>query len=93
VFTLTGDWHGPVSSELASGPTAPIEGRALAEAATAADGLGDSPDAAFIDAVRSGRPAHPDLTLALEAHRLADAAYRSAAAGGAPVELGAWPGT
>jgi predicted dehydrogenase len=44
-------------------------------------------DRAFIDAVTAGRPPAPGLDVALEAHRLVDAAYRSAAAGGAPIEV------
>jgi predicted dehydrogenase len=42
-------------------------------------------DRAFADAVMEGRPPEPSLTEALVAHRLVDAAYRSAAAGGAAV--------
>ena len=42
-------------------------------------------DRAFVDAVLSGRPPEPGLDVALEAHRLVDAAYRSAADGGAPI--------
>jgi predicted dehydrogenase len=42
-------------------------------------------DRAFIDAVTGGRPPEPGLDVALEAHRLVDAAYRSAADGGAPI--------
>jgi predicted dehydrogenase len=44
-------------------------------------------DRAFLDAVTAGRPPSPGLDVALEAHRLVDAAYRSAAAGGAPMEV------
>ena len=55
-------------------------------------GLGVAPyveeDRAFVDAVIEGRDAEPGLHQALVAHRLVDAAYRSAAAGGAPVEIG-----
>jgi UDP-N-acetylglucosamine 3-dehydrogenase len=42
-------------------------------------------DRAFLDAVTAGLPPEPGLDVALEAHRLVDAAYRSAAAGGAPM--------
>lgn len=42
-------------------------------------------DAAFLRAVASGHPADPSFADALTAHRLVDAAYRSAAAGGEPV--------
>jgi len=43
-------------------------------------------DRSFVDAVTSGRPPEPGLDVALEAHRLVDAAYRSAA-GGRPVDV------
>jgi UDP-N-acetyl-2-amino-2-deoxyglucuronate dehydrogenase len=44
-------------------------------------------DRAFVDAVAAGRPPLPTLGDALVAHRLVDAAYRSAAAGGMPITL------
>jgi UDP-N-acetyl-2-amino-2-deoxyglucuronate dehydrogenase len=88
VFTLCGDWQGPVSTERQGTEPVPIEGMTLTEAAAAIDGLGVNPDAGFLDAIRGPRPAYPDFAVALEAHRLADAAYRSAAADGAPVLVG-----
>ena len=45
-------------------------------------------DRAFVDAVTGGWAPEPGLDVALEAHRLVDAAYRSAAGGGVPVALG-----
>jgi predicted dehydrogenase len=42
-------------------------------------------DRAFVDAVADGRPPAPGLEEAVMAHRLVDAAYRSAARGGRPV--------
>jgi predicted dehydrogenase len=42
-------------------------------------------DRAFLDAVVAGTPPQPGLDIALEAHLLVDAAYRSAAGGGVPV--------
>jgi myo-inositol 2-dehydrogenase / D-chiro-inositol 1-dehydrogenase len=39
-------------------------------------------DRAFVEAVTNGRPPEPGLAEALAAHRVVDAAYRSAAAGG-----------
>lgn len=42
---------------------------------------------AFVTAVAEGRPPAPDLGVALAAHRLADAVYRSAAAKGEPIAL------
>ncbi len=44
-------------------------------------------DRAFADAVAAGRPPEPGLDVALDAHRLVDAAYRSAAGGGTPIAL------
>jgi predicted dehydrogenase len=46
-------------------------------------------DRAFADAVLEGRPPEPSLGEALVAHRLVDAAYRSAAVGGTPIALAA----
>jgi predicted dehydrogenase len=46
-----------------------------------------NPDGAFIDAARSGTPATPDFAVALRAHVVTDAIYRSAAAGGAPISV------
>ena len=45
-------------------------------------------DRAFVDAVTEGNAPEPGLDVALVAHRLVDAAYRSAAGGGVPVSLG-----
>jgi predicted dehydrogenase len=45
-------------------------------------------DRAFVEGVVTGRTLEPSIEQALEAHRLVDAAYRSAAAGGVPVPLG-----
>jgi predicted dehydrogenase len=54
-------------------------------------GLGVAPyveeDRAFVDAVVEGRHPEPGLAQALVAHRLVDAAYRSAHQGGRPVAL------
>ena len=45
-------------------------------------------DREFVDAVTEKRPPRPGLDEALAAHRLVDAAYRSAARGGVPVDVG-----
>jgi predicted dehydrogenase len=45
-------------------------------------------DRGFLDALAAGRAPEPGLDVALEAHRLVDAAYRSAATGGEPVVTG-----
>ena len=44
-------------------------------------------DRDFIDAVAAGRPPAPGFEVALAAHRVADAAYRSAALGGMPTTV------
>jgi len=44
-------------------------------------------DLAFLDAVTAGRAPHPGFEVALAAHRVADAAYRSAALGGVPTTV------
>jgi predicted dehydrogenase len=44
-------------------------------------------DRSFVDAVASGRTPEPSLDVALAAHRLVDAAYRSAAHAGQPMDL------
>ena len=43
-----------------------------------------SADLGFVRSVASGRPAEPGVGVALHAHRVVDAAYRSAALGGSP---------
>lgn len=45
------------------------------------------PDRAFLDAVSEGRPPVPGFADAVVAHLLVDAAYRSAASGGVPINL------
>jgi predicted dehydrogenase len=89
-FSLEGDWNGPVAYDIAeteAGPpsTGVLEGPSLVAACDQLGGHGQQPDVDFVDAVIEGRAAYPDLATALAAHRLADAAYRSAADGGAPI--------
>ena len=45
-----------------------------------------SADLGFVHSVANRAPAAPGIAVGLEAHRIVDAAYRSAAAGGAPQE-------
>jgi predicted dehydrogenase len=45
-------------------------------------------DRAFVEAVAEAAPASPALAEGIAAHRLVDAAYRSASSGGLPVRLG-----
>lgn len=95
-FALEGDHDGPVRWE-GRGPdgaddaepsSGELSGSALVAAATAIDGLHGTPDRRFVTAALDGSAASPDLATALRAHRLADAAYRSAADGGWPIPVG-----
>ena len=82
------DWFGPVRWSDADGTTGELAGEDLA-GQTAALPLHDAnPDAAFVRAAIDGAPGHPDFSVALEAHRVVEAMYRSAAANGAPVSVG-----
>ncbi|HEY8524931.1 MAG TPA: Gfo/Idh/MocA family oxidoreductase [Acidimicrobiales bacterium] len=84
---LENDWNGPVRWRRADGPEHEVAGEALL-AEVAHRGLDHgNPDGAFVEAVAAGRPAWPDFATALRAHVVVDAAYRSAAAGGAPVAV------
>ena len=77
------DWFGPVSWTDSDGATGSLEAGALEEAVTPLrDGETNNPDGAFIRCVLDGRPAAPDLHTAVAAHRIVDAMYASAAAGG-----------
>jgi predicted dehydrogenase len=90
-YVLEGDVAGPVRWTVEGAGGGPFAGSGTVQAADLVDALrGEAvvprnPDAAFVAAVAAGTAASPTLADALVAHRLADAAYRSAAAGGAPV--------
>lgn len=90
-FHIEGDWNGPVHWERTDGDgrgsSGSVSGRALQEAARECDGRSHNPDADFVAAVRSRTSSYPDFAVALEAHRLCDAAYRSAADQGSPVAI------
>lgn len=82
---LEGDWSGPVALHAAGAAEQRCAGPALAEQAAARGARLGNPDGEFVRAVERGEPAWPTFADALRAHLLADAVYRSAAAGGAPV--------
>jgi predicted dehydrogenase len=82
---IEGDLVGPLRWQMTGEPERCLEGDALREALRARGDDVVNPAAAFLAAVRDGRPAEPDFAAALPAHRLADAAYASADAGGAPI--------
>ncbi|CAB4595391.1 unannotated protein [freshwater metagenome] len=72
------DWFGPVTWSDADGTTGSLEGDALLEK-TAPLAVGDAnPDGAFVRAATNGEAGFPDFSIALEAHRIVEAMYRSA---------------
>ncbi len=86
-ITVEGDWFGPVRWTLTGEAERSLEGHELITALDPALEEGGNPDAAFLRAVATGRPASPDVTDALRAHEVVDAIYRSAAADGSPALL------
>lgn len=85
---LDGNHHsGPVHWQRRGEPVRTAEGRDLLPL-LGSDLVEDTnPDAAFVRSVEEGRPAYPDFTIALRAHEVVDAAYRSAQSDGVAVEL------
>ena len=95
------DWIGPVSWTDSDGSGGTLVGDSLhaqlatnAPADTHADTNGnahanahanDNPDVEFIRAILDGRPASPDFAVALRAHQVVDAMYRSADADGSAI--------
>jgi predicted dehydrogenase len=84
-LALEGDFVGPVRCTRLGEEERVLEGEALLDELAAAGIALRNPDAAFIEAVQSGRDAYPSFADALRAHVLVDAIYRSAASGGATV--------
>jgi predicted dehydrogenase len=76
------DWTGPVHWTDSNGSSHSLVGDALVGAIAPMRDGPENPDAAFLRAVLDGTPAWPDFSMALAAHRVVDAAYRSADAGG-----------
>lgn len=81
------DWFGPVTWQDPSGPAVTLEGPDLLAECERRGIATPNPDGDFVTAARAGAPAWPDVTVALRAHRLVDAVYRSAASGGSPVAV------
>ncbi len=79
------DWFGPVTWTDTDSTTGSLAGDALVVATASLLDGDPSPDAAFIAAATAGQPAFPDFAVAVDAHRVADAMYRSAHAGSQPV--------
>jgi len=89
VLTLEHDVTGPVTWTRASGEHGSIEGEELlAAVAERHGGRLPNQDRGFVEAVAAGEPGpHPDLTVAVRAHEVVDAIYRSAATGGDAIRI------
>lgn len=87
-FTIEHDVVGPVTW-MRPGQQGALEGGELFSAvAERHEGHAPNQDRGFVEAVASGAPGpHPDMRTALRAHVVVDGIYRSAAAGGAPVDV------
>jgi myo-inositol 2-dehydrogenase / D-chiro-inositol 1-dehydrogenase len=86
---LEGDFTGPVRWQFTGEDEQVLAGDDLVGAlAEAGDPASANSAAAFLTAVAAGGPAHPSFAEALPAHRVVDALYASAAAGGALVACG-----
>lgn len=85
---LDGSHHwGPVSWQFRDEPLR-TAGRGDLEVLLGSSAVHDhNPDAAFVAAVEAGRPAYPDFRVALRAHGIVDAAYRSAEAEGRIIDI------
>jgi predicted dehydrogenase len=84
---LENDWEGPVRWSRPGEAERVVSGAEL-NAEVRARGLATgNPDGAFLQAVAGGGPAWPDFSVAVRAHEIVDAAYRSAASGGAPADV------
>ena len=81
------DWFGPVHWTDSDGTGGSLEGDAIVTAVEAIIDGSTNPDGEFVRSIVERRAAHPDFATALEAHRVVDAMYRSAAAGGTSVRL------
>ncbi|HUP74187.1 MAG TPA: Gfo/Idh/MocA family oxidoreductase [Acidimicrobiales bacterium] len=86
--SLENDWLGPVRWQDSSGDEGTLEGAALFEAGAPLLPPAGHPDHGFAAAVMARTPAYPDVAVALRAHVVADAIYRSAAAKGHAVDCG-----
>ncbi len=85
--SLENDWEGPVRWMRPGEGERVVSGAELTAEVTARGLATGNPDGAFVEAVATGVPAWPSLADAVRAHEVVDAAYRSAAGGGAPVEV------
>ncbi len=81
------DWFGPVTWSDADGTAGSLGGDELTERTSPLAPTDANPDGAFVRNAVSGEPGFPDFSVALEAHRIVEAMYRSARADGNSVDV------
>ena len=81
------DWFGPVTWSDADGTTGSLVGEELLERTAPIAHTDPNPDGAFVRCATDGTAGFPAFDVALEAHRIVEAMYRSAAAGGDDVDV------
>lgn len=81
------DWFGPVTWSDADGTVGSLGGEELAERTAPLAPTDPNPDGAFVRNASNREPGFPDFSVALEAHRIVEAMYRSARAGGDSVDV------
>ena len=84
---LEGERFGPITYQFTGEPEQQLEGEAVVEFLTEAGDDNPSLEQNFMTAVSDGVPATPSFRDALPAHRIVDALYASADAGGVPISL------
>jgi predicted dehydrogenase len=82
-FAMEGDWDGPLEW-IRGDEKGRLQGEELTNEVERRGLDMGNPDGAFIRAIVDGHPAYPDFSVAVRAHEIADAIYRSAAEGGTP---------
>lgn len=87
VIIAADDWFGPVTWSDTDGATGSLEGTELTERTAPLAMKDANPDGAFVRCVVDGESAFPAFDIALEAHRIVEAMYRSARNSGNSVDV------
>jgi hypothetical protein len=87
VIIAADDWFGPVTWSDADGSIGTLGGEELTERTAPLAHKNANPDGAFVQCVVDKEPAFPDFGIALEAHRIVEAMYRSARNAGNSVDV------
>jgi predicted dehydrogenase len=87
-LAIEGEWEGPLRYRFdGDAEETELLGAEIGEAARARGVRVGNQDGSFLRAIQSGKPAWPTPRDAVRAHELVDAAYASAAIGGAPIPV------